>query len=1314
MTVSIDGTTGVTTPAVILPGSTSGTITLVGPAIAGTTSITFPAISGTVLLQTISGSVTLTNPGGGTLTILPAVGSTTAQVLAFPAAAGGAGQVLTSDGAGGSSWASGSLSSTITIGTTTIASGTTGSILIDTANVLQQLTMGAGVSGALAAATNSVNGFPILGAGGVLQPAQGGTGVNSLGVGVGAALQNAINSANGLPILGAGGVLQPAQGGTGVNSLGAGVSSALQNATNTANGFGVLGAGGVLQTAQGGTGVNSLGAGVTAALQNAVGTANGIATLNASGVVSTLQGGTGNSTAAGTIAVGSPTQTGTLKIYNSGAGANPLSIQSAINTVPWTLTLPVSAGSSGQVLTTNGSGVSYWATAATVAGATSEVQYNNAGTLGANAGFTYDGSSVLTLGISGTSTGRVVLNNGTNANTVAIRSGITTVSYTMTLPTNVGTTGYVLTTDGTTGALTWAAPSAPSATAGNFDIGTPSTGTTPTTGNLNLYNAASPNAVTIQSGNNTSPWTLVLPIDPGTVGQVLQTDGSGTTSWVNGDITLGTTTVALGATSLTLDGLNSVTVAAAGFTPVNAGDLTSKQYVDALFSTINNNIGGVTCATTAPITLSGLQTIDGITLVGGERVLVKNGSIANGAKDDGVYDVDNAGVWTYSSDANTWAEYVGAIVFVMGGTTYTNTSWLQTVGVGGTLGTTPMNWAQINSPLNYSGGTGITITGNVIDNTGVVSIATGTTGLTFTVGAGGVTAITGELSIANGGTGKNNAQDAIDALLPSQGPNNGKFLTTDGTNASWAVPTAGSATAGNFDVGTGGTTQGTINLFNSTNSNAVTLTSGVNTAAWTMKLPTGPGTSGQALVTDGSGNTSWSTVGSGTVNSGNANEIAYYSVSGTAVSGNANATISSGSLTLGVANTAAGALILNGSTSGTVAINTAASAGIWALTLPTSAGTNGQVLITDGSGLTSWGVPAASSGAGGTFSIGTASSTTGTLSLYNASSAFGVTLKSGNNTATWNLTLPTGAGASGQVLQTDGAGVTSWATLVNSGNANELAYYSAAGTAVSGNANATISSGALTLGVANTAAGSILLNGSTSGTITVKTAAAAGAWSLTLPTSAGTSGQILTTDGNGVTAWTAAGSGTVNSGNAKELAYYSVTGTAVSGDANATISAGALTLGVAGTTAGSLLLSGSTSGTVTVGTSAAAGTWTLTLPADAGTLNQVLATDGTGITSWVSVPTAPKWVNAATVASPGDEIWVDSSAATRTITLPSSPTSGTIVTINRIGANNVIVARNGSTILGGANNFILDVDHNGGRFVYLNNTWQVQKTQLGS
>lgn len=50
--------------------------------------------------------------------------------------------------------------------------------------------------------------------------------------------------------------------------------------------------------------------------------------------------------------------------------------------------------------------------------------------------------------------------------------------------------------------------------------------------------------------------------------------------------------------------------------------------------------------------------------------------------------------------------------------------------------------------------------------------------------------VTGTVAIANGGTGQTTANAGLNALLPTQTGNNGKYLKTDGTNTSWASATA--------------------------------------------------------------------------------------------------------------------------------------------------------------------------------------------------------------------------------------------------------------------------------------------------------------------------------------------------------------------------------------------------------------------------------------------------------------------------------------------------------------------------------------------
>lgn len=454
---------------------------------------------------------------------------------------------------------------------------------------------------------------------------------------------------------------------------------------------------------------------------------------------------------------------------------------------------------------------------------------------------------------------------------------------------------------------------------------------------------------------------------------------------------------------------------------------------------------------------------------------------------------------------------------------------------------------------------------------------------------------------------------------------------------------------------------GPLTLLNPTNTNTLTLVSGVNTANWQLTLPVGPGAPGQFLATDGSGNTSWQT-SAGSVNPGVTNQMAFYASTGDIVSGTPNATILAGALTLGIAGTDAGSLVLSGSAAQTVTLNTAATAGNWTLTLPTSGGANGQVLTTNGSGVTSWtsfpgavnsgtanqltyyaSTGTAVSGnanatiSGGALTLGVLSSVAGSLVLTGSSSGT-VTINTPSVAGTWTLTLPDNNGTNGQALVTDGNGVTSWAAVggsgtVSNGNTNELAYYSSTGIVVSGNTNVRANAGALTLGVAGTAAGSIVLSGATSGTVTLSTAAIAGNWSLVLPATDGANGQALVTDGSGNTSWAAVGgSGTVNTGNADEIAFYSATGNAVSGNTNVRASSGTLTLGANGSAAGALALSGSTLGLVTIAVAASAGTWTLTLPTSDGTSGQVLTTDGSGVTSWTTLPAASLTVGSTAIS----------------------------------------------------------------------------------
>ena len=91
---------------------------------------------------------------------------------------------------------------------------------------------------------------------------------------------------------------------------------------------------------------------------------------------------------------------------------------------------------------------------------------------------------------------------------------------------------------------------------------------------------------------------------------------------------------------------------------------------------------------------------------------------------------------------------------------------------------------------------------------------------------------------------------------------------------------------------------------------------------------------------------------------------------------------------------------------------------------------------------------------------------------------------------------------------------------VSSGTAGQIGYYATSSTTISGNSNANIASGTLTLGTANTTLGATVLEGNTSGAVTVRPAAVAGTYNFVLPAAAGTAGQPLLSAGGGTSAQT--------------------------------------------------------------------------------------------------------------------------------------------------------------------------------------------------
>lgn len=145
-------------------------------------------------------------------------------------------------------------------------------------------------------------------------------------------------------------------------------------------------------------------------------------------------------------------------------------------------------------------------------------------------------------------------------------------------------------------------------------------------------------------------------------------------------------------------------------TPTADQDAATKAYVDGVAQGLDVK-ASCRAATTANITLSGTQTIDGVAVIAGDRVLVKNQA---SAAENGIY-VAAVSTWSRAADANTWDELVGAFTFIEDGTTNDNTGWVCAVSPGGTLGVTAVTFEQFSGAGQVIAGTGMTKTGNTLN-----------------------------------------------------------------------------------------------------------------------------------------------------------------------------------------------------------------------------------------------------------------------------------------------------------------------------------------------------------------------------------------------------------------------------------------------------------------------------------------------------------------------------------------------------------------------------------------------------------------------
>jgi hypothetical protein len=604
-------------------------------------------------------------------------------------------------------------------------------------------------------------------------------------------------------------------------------------------------------------------------------------------------------------------------------------------------------------------------------------------------------------------------------------------SYTLTWPMNAGASGQVLTTNGT-GTLTWSTPSASGITALTGDVTATGPGSVAATvaqvggvtaANValgaNAANAATPlntvstivsrdasgnfaakvatvNGVALNNGgsllNIVNPiggvWTMTLPQTAGANGQVMQTNGSGVMTWstpltsasafVNGGNSFGATS-SLGNSdvfdlNIKTSNLNRMTIAAGG--NVGIGTTAPTQSLSVMGGV------GITKSQTAAYASTGSAALPNAT----QGLNLSNFSGGDGNALLTTFTVKNTAGYTQNAYLGFISES-GAIAtptFVLGQQSGLNSyQERMRIDANGNVGigtTAPATKLEVAGSVRVGDGGEIcaaALTGAIRYNGGNLQFCNGTPPwTTLGVAGSGISALTGDVTATGPGSatatvasvgGVTAANVALGANAASAATNANTFSTIVKRDG------AGNFSAGAVNVGS--------TVYRDGTSNTATLQApSTVTTSYVLKLPPAAATANQLLQSDSSGNMSWVTMPtalppnggaggdlSGTYPNPTVATVGAVTAANVALGANAanaatplntSSTIvsrdGSGNFLAGRGTFNSGIKVTDGVAGGQIGITAPVGFTSYVLTLPPTAGSSGQVLSTNGSGVTSW------------------------------------------------------------------------------------------------------------------------------------------------------------------------------------------------------------------------------------------------------------------------------------------------------------------------------------------------------------------------